>query len=144
MQPDKTDWKIIDLLSTKHLPNNKVAQELGVSEGTVRRRIKLMQDSGIMKIKALLDPDVLKNKQLAIIMANVAETRLLDEKAAELSALKDVLSVALVSGRYDLMIEVLVESNRGLVRFLTESLSAIEGIAATETFITLKSYNKFI
>ena len=74
----------------------------------------------------------------------VAESRLLDVKAREIAALAGVLSVSLVSGRYDLMVEVLVDSNQGLVRFLTEELSRVKDIAQTETFLNLKSYRKYI
>ena len=144
MQPDKTDWQIINLLSEKYLPNITVARKLGLSEGTIRQRVKKLQDSGILKIKALRDPNVLENQQLAVISANIAQANLLDEKAQEISDLENVLSVSIVSGRYDLLIEVLVDSNKGLVRFLTEELSKIKGISSTESFIILKSYNRWI
>ena len=144
MQPDKTDWQIIELLSEKHMPNNQIAKQLGVSEGTIRRRIKALQDAGIMKIKALLDPDVLKNQQMAIIMASVAETKLLKKKAVEISKLNNVSSVSITTGQYDLLIEVIVDSNKGLVSFITGTLSTVKGIAKTETYMILKSYGKFV
>ena len=144
MQPDKTDWQIIELLSEKHMPNNQIAKQLGVSEGTIRRRIKALQDAGIMKIKALLDPDVLKNQQMAIIMASVTETKLLKKKAVEISKLNNVSSVSITTGQYDLLIEVLVDSNKGLVSFITGTLSTVKGISKTETYMILKSYGKFV
>ena len=42
------------------------------------------------------------------------------------------------------MIEVLVESNKGLVQFLTETLSTIKGISDTETFVMLKTFGKYV
>jgi len=144
MQPDDTDWKIIHLLSEQHMSNTDIARKLGVSEGTVRQRLKRLQDEGILKIKALRDPNLLQNQQLALVTANVAEPRLLDIKAREISKLDRVLSVSILSGQYDLMIEVLVDSNNGLVRFLTEELAAVTGLRKTETFLLLRSYNKWI
>ena len=144
MQPDKTDWKIINILSEKHVPNNAIAAELDLSEGAIRQRIKKLQEAGILKIKATRDPNILENQQLAIVAANLTEAKLLDSKAKEISELKNVMSVAMVSGQYDLIIEVLIDSNKGLVRFLTEVLSSVEGISKTETFVILKSYNKWI
>ena len=144
MQPDKIDWKIIDLLSNNYLSNNEIARHLKISEGTVRRRIKILQSDGIMRIKALLDPDVLENQQLAIVAVSIAKAKLLDKKAQQISGLKNVISVSIVSGQYDLLVEVLVDSNKGLVHFLTESLSTIEGITKTERFLILKSFGKFI
>jgi Lrp/AsnC family transcriptional regulator for asnA, asnC and gidA len=144
MQPDETDWKIIDILQKGYVPNNTIARELNISEGTVRLRLKKLKDSGIMEVKALINPDVLENKQLALVAMRVAESRLLESKAEEVSCLENVLSVSIVSGRYDLIAEVLVSSNRGLVKFLTEQLSIITGIVHSESFLILKSYNKFI
>ena len=62
----------------------------------------------------------------------------------KMSALDQVQSVSLLAGQYDLMIEVLVDSNKGLMTFITEELSKIDGLAKTETYLTLKSYNKFV
>ena len=144
MQPDETDWKIISILKEGYVPNNTIALELGVSEGTVRARLKKLKEAGILQIRALINPDVLENKQLVLVAMRVAESKLLDRKAEELSKLKNVLSVSIASGRYDLFAEVLVDSNRGLVHFLTEELSTVEGILASESFIMLKNYGKYV
>ncbi|MFP4638489.1 MAG: Lrp/AsnC family transcriptional regulator, partial [Spirochaetaceae bacterium] len=76
-QPDKTDWHIIDLVRSGVVSNSAIAAELGLSEGTVRQRIKRMKESGVLAFRGLIDPDVLTNRQLTLIGANVAETRLL-------------------------------------------------------------------
>lgn len=144
MQPDAIDWKMINILSKKHMPNSILAKKLGVSEGTIRQRLKRLQNKGVLKIRALRDPNTLENQQLAIVAAILMEAKLLDEKAQEISRLENVLSVSMVSGQYDVLIEVLVESNKGLVSFLTEELSTIEGISKTETFVVLKSYQKWV
>lgn len=144
MQPDATDWKIIEILQKGYVPNNTIARELDISEGTVRVRLKKLKDAGLLEIKALINPDALENKQLAIVAMRVAESRLLESKAAEVSRLENVLSVSIASGRYDLIAEVLVDSNKGLVRFLTEEMSKVEGVLSSESFLMLKSYNKFV
>lgn len=144
MQPDETDWKIIDILQQGWVPNNTIARTLNISEGTVRSRLKKLRDAGILIVKALINPDVLANKQLVLVALTVAESRLLEKKAEEVSHLPNVLSVAITSGRYDLIAEVLVDSNKGLVKFLTEELSGIEGITRSESFILLKNYNKYV
>ena len=143
-QPDDTDWKIIDKLRTEYVPNNAIASELGVSEGMVRQRIKRLKENHILTIRALINPDVLENKQLATVAVNVTESQLLGEKALEISELAGVLHVKIVSGQFDLFVEVLLDSNRGLVTFLTEILSQVKGISATQSFITLRSINKYV
>lgn len=144
MALDETDWRIIDLLSTCYLPNNEVARRLGVSEGTVRRRLKTMQDAGVLRIKGLLDPNVMEDRQIAMVTANVVDPVLLDAKAREIAQLASVVSVAVVSGQFDLLIEIVIENNRGLVRFLMDELSTVGGLARTETLLILKSYGKYV
>ena len=109
-----------------------------------RRRIQRLKDAGILQVRALINPDMLEQQQLAVIGVSVTESRLLETKGREISGLPCVLSVSLVSGRYDLIAEVLVDSNHGLIKFLTESLSNVEGISKTESFLMLKSYHKFV
>ena len=144
MQPDDIDWKIIEILRERFIPNNAIARELGVSEGMIRQRVKRLKEAGILKIKALINPDVLENLQLAMVAINITESALLKKRADQIASLENVLSVSFTSGRYDLFAEVLVTSNRDLVRFLTEELPNVEGVTNTETFMMLRSYGKFV
>jgi Lrp/AsnC family transcriptional regulator for asnA, asnC and gidA len=52
--------------------------------------------------------------------------------------------VIIASGRYDLIVEVLVDSNKGIIKFLEDELARIKGVGKTETFLILKSFNKWI
>ena len=106
-----------------------LADELGLSEGTVRQRIKKLKEAGVLKIRALINPDSLVRQQLATIAVNISESRLLDAKAKEIALLANVLSVSITSGQYDLIVEILVDSNHGLVEFLTQTMAQVEGIA---------------
>jgi Lrp/AsnC family transcriptional regulator for asnA, asnC and gidA len=117
---------------------------MGLSEGAIRQRLKKLQEAGILKIKALRNPEILENQQLALLGVNVTESKLLDQKAQEIAELQEVLSVAIVSGRYDLIVEILVASNKGLIQFLTKTLSTIKGISKTETFVMLKTHKKWL
>lgn len=144
MQPDQLDQQIIDILRNGMVPNSEIARRLGVVEGTIRLRVKRLREAGILTMKALINPEVLHDKQLALIAVNVAESRLLQEKALELQALPEVMSVAIVSGQFDMLLEVLTESNSGLVNFITERLSQVEGVRTTQSFIFLRTYNKYV
>ncbi len=144
IQPDETDWEIINQLSEINQTNTMLAQKLGVSEGKVRQRLKKLQDANVLKVRALRNPDILTEQQLAFVATSIAESKYLKQKAHEIAQLKSVQSVSILSGQYDLMVEVLVNSNKGLIRFLTEELSKVDGISKTETFLILESINKWI
>ncbi|OQY40124.1 MAG: hypothetical protein B6229_02415 [Spirochaetaceae bacterium 4572_7] len=144
MQPDEIDWKIIENIREEHKNNNAIARDLDVSEGMIRQRLKKLKDSGVVKISALINPDVLENKMLALIAATLTDSSQLQFTANEIAQFEEVLAVSVSTGRYDIMIEVLVESNKGLVQFLTETLSTIKGISDTETFVMLKTFGKYV
>lgn len=144
MQLDETDWKIINILRNEHVPNSTIARELDLSEGAIRQRIKKLKESGAMIVRGLINPDILENQMIALVAVTVAESAQLETKAAEIAALESVQSVNITTGRYDLMVEVLVDSNKGLVTFLTGQLSQVRGISSTESFLMLKGYNRYI
>ncbi|MEW5815899.1 MAG: Lrp/AsnC family transcriptional regulator [Spirochaetota bacterium] len=144
MCPDEADWKIIEIMRKGREHYNTIAKKLNVSEGMVRQRVRRLKEANILIERALINPDVLDNQLVALVAVNISVSRLLEEKAREISELENVLSVSITSGRYDLLVEVLVDSNKGLVHFITEELSRVEGIAKTECFLLLKSYGKYV
>ena len=144
MEPDELDWKIIEILRKGNESNNALARILDISEGTVRQRIKRLREAGVLEIRGLINPEILNNQQLAMIAVSLSESNLLEKKAEELMGLNNVLNVSITSGRYDLFVEVLIDSNRGLVDFLTRELPRVKGITKTESFLMLKSYHKFV
>lgn len=144
MELDEIDWAIVEALRQENATNIDLARRLGVSEGTIRQHLKRLKDAGVLKVAAGIDPDALENQQAALVALNVTRASLLEQKAREIAALPHVLAVSIVSGRYDLMAEVLVNSNHGLVDFLTRELAEVEEVSATESFLLLKSYGKYV
>lgn len=141
---DGKDWQIIDLMREGTTSNSTIATALGVSEGMVRQRIKRLRDLDILLVRGLINPEVLANRHCVFLGANVAEASLLEEKAQEVSQLPNVIGVSIVAGRYDLLIELLLDSHRGLVQFLTNHLARVPGITNTESFVALKTYKKHV
>jgi Lrp/AsnC family transcriptional regulator for asnA, asnC and gidA len=52
-----------------------------------------------------------------------------------------VVSVSVVTGRFDLILVVLLKEGFGLLEFYTEEVSRLEGVQSVETFVVYKSYN---
>lgn len=142
---DDIDRGIVEALRADGRTNNSViAAQLGVAEGTVRQRMRKLTEAGVVKVSALVNPEIISGHQLCMIGMKVAESQRLEATAHEVSGLPEVHSVAIVTGRYDLLVEVLVDSNHGLIRFLSESLAKVGGIQSSETFLLLKTYDKWI
>jgi Lrp/AsnC family transcriptional regulator for asnA, asnC and gidA len=145
VQLDALDRDIIEALRRDgRAGNSAIASQLGVAEGTVRQRIKKLLDTGVFRVAGLVNPEIMPEHQLCVIGLKVDETRQLETRAQEVSRLPEVRSVAIVTGRYDLLVEVLTTSNQGLIRFLSESLTEVPGITSSETFLLLKTYDKWI
>lgn len=142
---DEIDRGILEALRADGRTNNSViAARLGIAEGTVRQRMKKLTDAGVIRISALVNPEIISEHQLCMVGLKLSESKRLESSAQEISALPEVRSVAIVTGRYDLLCEVLVDSNHGLIRFLSESLPKVAGIESSETFLLLKTYDKWI
>jgi Lrp/AsnC family transcriptional regulator for asnA, asnC and gidA len=145
LQLDPLDHGIIDALRQDGRANNSsIAATLGVAEGTIRQRLKKLIDAGVFRVSGMVNPEIMPDHQLCVLGLKVDESSQLETRAHDVSRLAEVRSVAIVTGRYDLLVEVLVSSNRGLIQFLSESLAAVPGIASSETFLLLRTYDKWI
>lgn len=142
---DELDHRIMKALRADgRATNSAIAEALGVVEGTVRQRLKKLFDSGMFKVAGMVNPEVMPEQQVCVVGLSVDESRQLEARAREVAKLPEVQSVAIVTGRYDLLVEVVVTSNHGLIDFLSGSLSKVEGITSSETFLMLKTYDKWI
>ena len=54
---DEINGQIIDILREDGRSSNaSIARRLGMSEGTIRRRLNMLINSGIVKVNVILDP----------------------------------------------------------------------------------------
>jgi len=98
---DRVDCQLIRLLQKDgRMPNNAIAQELGISEFTVRRRLKKILDNGIIKIVAVANPmdlgfEIAGNLKIRIDLKKA------DEVLDKLKKLDALIWVALTTGGTD-------------------------------------------
>ncbi len=140
---DHIDRRIVRLLQEDgRMSNRTIAEKIGVSEGTVRNRIKRLKELGLVRVTALVnlyeDPEVIS----AYVLIRL-KTRDLIGYARKFAELPGVLSVAAVAGQYDLIVEVLVDSKVRLIEFVTEHLASVADVQTAETLVILKSFNKW-
>ncbi len=140
MKIDEINFSIINHLRDGRVPFKKIADELGVSEGTIRARVKKLQEDGVLEITGLINPDVLPDKYVVMVGVKLKDMDLV-KKAEEFSTLKGVISVCVVTGRFDLMLTVMLKKEFGMLEFYTNEVSQIENVRSVETFVVYKSYN---
>ena len=119
------------------MPFLTIANQLGLAEGTVRRRVARLLDEGILRIVGITDPFRIGLYTVAIVGLKVERGRI-DPIANALAELPEVRSVALSTGNFDLVIQVAVKNNDELLTFLIKKLSEIPGILNTGTSLVLK------
>ena len=133
---DETNKAIIKALADGRRPYSAVAEELGITENTVRSRVNRMIDEGILKVTALVDPSLIPGVQI-VVMGVKLKTMDLERKAREFSALRGVFSASVVTGRYDLIVQLQLSEEDGLslLDFFKTELVKIAEVQEVETFV---------
>ena len=134
---DELDQRIIGLLQMHGRASNvTMARELGVSEGTVRRRLDRLIQDGVIRITAV--PNIEKMGYGATALVGV-QTRpgKSDDVAEALARLEEVHYAAVTTGAFDVFIWVGLESAQRLGDFLHTKIAPVEGVQRTETFVNL-------
>ncbi len=139
---DETNRQIIRLLQDGRKSFSAIAEELGITENTVRSRVNKLIDDRILSVTGLVDPQYMPSLQVAIMGIKV-KTLDLERKAAELSELHGVISCAVVTGRYDLILqlELSEDDDCSLLNFFKNELVKVDEISEVETFIVYQSHN---
>ncbi|MDA8123791.1 MAG: Lrp/AsnC family transcriptional regulator [Deltaproteobacteria bacterium] len=139
MKIDDTNLAIIKLLREGRKSFQTIAQELSITENTVRARVNKLIEEGVLEITGLVDPEAIQGHRVAMVGIKLA-TMALVKKGKEFSVLKNVVSVCVVTGRYDLILTVLLNDEYDLLKFYTEEVSRIKEVQSAETFVVYKSY----
>ena len=125
---DELDYAIIDLLREDgRLPYRAIARELGLTEATVRSRVKRLEESGSMRVVAVTDIEAAGYQMLLAIGVQV-ENRSPSDVAADLAKIDEVFSVNVVVGTHDVEVLVVAEDPDALNNLLSKVLSSIPGI----------------
>lgn len=140
MKLDDINIAIIKGLRNGRRPYKQIAESLEVSENTIRSRVSKLIEEGALDIAGLVDPEKIPHHRVVMIGVKLSTMELVT-KAEEFSKLKGVVSVSVVTGRFDLMLMVLLKDGFGLLEFYTEEVGNIEGVQTVETFVVYKSYN---
>ena len=118
----------------------------GVSEEEVKKAVnKLETDGVIVKYSAIINTEAMEEsdkKVQALIEVKVAPQKLkgFDSYAEEIYSFKEVQSLYLMSGGFDLAVFVEGKNITDIAKFVSEKLSIIDGIASVQTHFILKKY----
>jgi Lrp/AsnC family transcriptional regulator, regulator for asnA, asnC and gidA len=126
-------------------PFAEIATALDVSEGTIRNRVAAMKQAGQLQIAAIVDPRAAAYKADAMLGIKASSGTTPEKIARRLAALDDVVYILWVSGRYDLLVEIVSDAPDALTGFLNKHIHNQRDIASVETMTGLANFkNQFL
>lgn len=118
----------------------EIGKAVGLSEAAVRQRVQKLTETGVMQVVAVTDPMQLGFYRQAMIGLRCSgDTRAIADKLAAMPA---VDYVVLTAGSFDIMAEVVCESDDDLITLLNSEIRSLEGVVSTETFVYLKLHKQ--
>lgn len=133
---DETNLKIVDLLMQNgRMSAAEIARKVGnISERSVRYRIQKLEEEGLIKISAIVNPKSLGLNVVADVFIEVETGRIL-EVARMLSEYECISYVACAIGERDISVQVVARDSNEVYSFVTDTLGKIPGIRRTTTSI---------
>jgi Lrp/AsnC family transcriptional regulator for asnA, asnC and gidA len=119
----------------------EIGKAVGLSEAAVRQRVQKLTDSGVMQVVAVTDPMQLGFFRQAMIGIRVTGDTI--SVAEALALIPTVDYVVLTAGSFDILAEVVCESDEDLIDLLNKEIRSIPGVLTTETFVYLKLQKQF-
>lgn len=146
VQIDELDQQLIDILSKDaRTSNRRIAADLGVTEGTVRGRIRRLQKDGLIAFTAITSFELANTTKMAFIGVQVEVDRV-REIAEKISSIGDINAVMVTMGRFNVTAICLFNELDRLHELASEAILSIDGVHHVETSIAVKTlkYNSKI
>lgn len=136
---DELDRKIIEKLTADARASNRhLAQALGVTEGTVRGRIKRLEAANLIRFSAVTNVALIGAPKVVLIgiQAQLSEVQALSQKIA---AMREIGCVIAMAGRYDILCIGLFSSLEEVVEIAHNRILAMPGVRHVETSIAVST-----
>jgi Lrp/AsnC family transcriptional regulator for asnA, asnC and gidA len=135
------NWRIISLLQEDgRMPFSVIAERVGVSEGTVRNRVKQLRDDNVMQITAQVLPEAFGYNWNSVVFIKLRSSESIDAVAHRLAAIPEVYYVVHMTGPHDLAITSFHRDREHFREFLAEHFYGNEEIQSIEANVNLRVY----
>lgn len=136
---DELDKKILQLITKNaRIPFLEVARECGVSGAAIHQRVQRLLNIGIVSgSEFIVNPNKLGFNTCAYLGIFLEKANFDKKVVEELKGIPEVVECHFTTGAWAIFIKVQAKSNRHLKKIIDTDLQGIDGIARTETFISL-------
>jgi Lrp/AsnC family transcriptional regulator for asnA, asnC and gidA len=136
--PDEIDRGILRQLQEDGRRSfREIARAIDVSERTVRTRVRRMQDTGLLRFLAFVDPRQVEDGVLALVLLRV-RVEAHDQVVETLTSWQEVTYVSTLMGRADIYAQVVCRDNEELWHLVGQRLRGLDGVVETETMTEMQ------
>jgi Lrp/AsnC family transcriptional regulator, regulator for asnA, asnC and gidA len=137
-QLDSFDHQILEVLAgDARLSNRKIAQALGVTEGTIRGRLKRLQEENYLRFTAITALSYLGNPLLVFIGVTAEQGRV-KEIAQAIAEMGGIRSVIITLGRFNIHVVGMYGTLDEVLNVANNAILALPGVRHVETSISVK------
>ena len=136
---DAIDRKILRfLIRNARMPFLEIARECGISGAAIHRRIRKLTDSGvILGSRLIVDPKVMGFDVCAYINITLKDPQMIKPTVERLKEISEIVECHFVTGGGNILVKLYCVDNEHLMQTIFEGILRIQGVAATETTISL-------
>ncbi len=140
---DGKEKRIVEMLiDDGRVKLNRIARKTGIPVTTVYNRLRALQKSGTVRIKA--EPDLKKlgyGIEFFVLATVDTSDRNVnqDEIAKRLVGMPNIIDAFVITGSRDMIIRAVARNVDEMSELVLKKIRDIKGIASTETMVVLKS-----
>ncbi len=137
---DQLDEKILKLITKNaRIPFLEVARECGVSGAAIHQRVQRLFNIGVLTgSEFIVNPQKLGYNTCAYMGIYLEKAKFHTQVVAAMRKIPEIVECHYTTGQYAIFIKIQTKTNKHLKKIIDEKLQEIEGIARTETFVSLE------
>ena len=136
---DAIDRRILKyLIANARMPFLEIARECGISGAAIHQRIRKLTDSGvILGSRLIVDPKVMGFDVCAYINITLKDPQMIKPTVERLKEISEIVECHFVTGGGNILVKLYCVDNEHLMQTIFEGILRIQGVAATETTISV-------
>ncbi|MCM1151230.1 MAG: winged helix-turn-helix transcriptional regulator [Alistipes sp.] len=137
---DAIDRRILKyLIRNARMPFLEIARECGISGAAIHQRIRKLQEQGvILGSRLIVDPKTMGFDVCAYISITLKDPQMLKPTVESLKEVPEIVECHFVTGKGNILVKLYCVDNEHLMQTIFEGILRIQGIATTETTISLE------
>jgi DNA-binding Lrp family transcriptional regulator len=136
---DELDGRIIGVLSKDaRVSNRRIAALLGVTEGTIRSRVRRLEQDNLIRLTAVTNVASVGSPKVVLIWIQ-AEHSKVKQLCTQMAEMTEIRSVIVLLGRCDILAIGLFSSLEDVIEVANNRILSLPGVRHVETSVAVKT-----